>query len=84
MSKVRKPKPESMKNYFYLLKQSKYELFEPPIDNDHEIIDRVKKFYNENTEEKFIDELIFCNLENICRRIYCYRNFNKNFNFVKI
>jgi hypothetical protein len=66
MSKVRKPKPESMKNYFYLFKQSKYELFEPPVDNDHEIVDRVKKFYNENTEEKFIDELIFCNLENLC------------------
>ena len=66
MSKVKKPKQDSMKNYFYYLnKQTKFELFEPPVDNDHETIEKIKKFYSDETEEHFIDELIFCRLDNI-------------------
>jgi hypothetical protein len=65
MSKVKKSKPESMKNYFYLLSKTKFELFEPPIDLDHEIIEKIKKTFYEESEETFIDELIFCRIETI-------------------
>jgi len=69
MSKVKKSKPENIKNYFYLLNKSKYELFEPPVDNDHELIEKIKKSYYDQNEETFIDDIIFCRLENLCRFI---------------
>ncbi len=65
MSKVKKPKPENMKNYFYLLSKTKYELFEPAIDTDHETIEKIKKYYMDESEESFIDELIFCKIESL-------------------
>jgi hypothetical protein len=55
-----------MKNYFYLLNKTKYELFEPPTDTDYDIIEKFKKLYFDNNEELFIDELIFCRLDNLC------------------
>lgn len=67
MSKVKKPKCESMKNYFYLLNKNKYELFEPPIDTDFELTEKIKKMYYDSSEEVFIDELIFCRLDNLCK-----------------
>jgi len=55
-----------MKNYFYFYnKQTKYELFEPPLDADYEIIEKFKKSWEENTIENFLDDLIFIKLENI-------------------
>ena len=68
MSKIKKPKQENIKNYFYLINKTKFELFEPPVDNDHEIIEKLKKIYLENNEEIFIDELIFSQLENLSKR----------------
>ena len=67
MSKVKKQKPESMKNYFYLINKTKFELFEPPVDTDHETIEKIKKFYLDHTEEHFIDELIFGRLETLSK-----------------
>jgi hypothetical protein len=67
MSKVRKPKPENMKGYFYLLNKTKFELFEPPVDTDHETIEKIKKTYYDETEECFIDELIFCKIETLSK-----------------
>jgi hypothetical protein len=67
MSKVKKSKPDNMKNYFYLINKTKFELFEPPVDNDHETIEKIKKFYLDETEEHFIDELIFCRLETLSK-----------------
>ena len=67
MSKIKKPKQESIKNYFYLINKTKFELFEPPVDNDHEIIEKLKKNYIEHSEEIFIDELIFSQLENLSK-----------------
>ncbi len=68
MSKVKKQKPESMKNYFYLINKTKFELFEPPVDSDHETIEKIKKFYLDHTEEHFIDELIFGRLETLSKK----------------
>lgn len=67
MSKLKKPKAESMKNYFYLVNKTKFELFEPQQDTDHELIDKYKKMFLEKTEAYFIDEIIFCRIENLCK-----------------
>jgi hypothetical protein len=74
MSKLKKTKPDNIKNYFYFVNKVKYELFEPPIDNDHEIIDRFKKCYSEMNEETFVDELIFCRMESLCKNRIEYIN----------
>ena len=66
MGKIKKPK-ESLKNYFYFVNKTKFELFEPPMDTDQEIIEKLKKIYIENSEEIFIDELIFSQLENLSK-----------------
>jgi len=66
MGKIKKPK-ESLKNYFYFVNKTKFELFEPPVDTDQEIIEKLKKIYIENSEEIFIDELIFSQLENLSK-----------------
>ncbi len=68
MNKIKKQKPDNIKNYFYLINKTKFELFEPPVDNDHEIIEKLKKIYLEHSEEIFIDELIFSQLENLSKR----------------
>lgn len=67
MSKLKKPKQESLKNYFYLINKTKFELFEPAADNDHEIIEKIKKKYAENSDEIFIDEMIFSQIENLSK-----------------
>ena len=67
MSKLKKPKQESLKNYFYLINKTKFELFEPPADNDHELLEKIKKKYLENSDENFIDELIFSQIENLSK-----------------
>jgi len=66
MAKIKKPRPDNIKNYFYFYnKQTKFELFEPPVDADYEIIEKFKKSLEENTLDNFIDDLIFTKLENI-------------------
>jgi hypothetical protein len=49
------------------MSKSKYELFETTHDNDHELIDKTKKVYLEQSEESFIDHLIFCRLESLSK-----------------
>jgi len=68
MAKIKKPRPDNIKNYFYFYnKQTKFELFEPPVDADYEIIEKFKKSLNENTIDNFIDDLIFTKLEYISK-----------------
>ncbi len=70
MSKIKKQKPDNIKNYFYFYnKQSKFELFEPPIDADYEIIERYKKSLETYSLDRYIDDLIFTKLENISKII---------------
>lgn len=64
MGKVKKPK-ENLRNLFYVYDKTKYQLFEPPTDNDAELIDKIKKFNTTLNEEYFIDELIFCRIDYI-------------------
>jgi hypothetical protein len=45
----------------------KFELFEPTKDVDYELITKYKKTYSEMSEEAFIDMLIFCKLDNLCK-----------------
>ena len=67
MNKIKKPKPDTLKSCFYMYNNiPKFELFEPIKDNDYEIINKFKKLFIENTEEVFIDCLIFCKLDNLC------------------
>lgn len=66
MSKIKKPKPDHIKNYFYILNKAKYELFDAPLDPDHEIVEKFKRCYYENHDETFVDELIFCRIESLC------------------
>ena len=79
MSKIKKPKQENMKNYFYYLnKNTKFELFEPPVDSEHETIEKIKKFYIlESSPDQFIDEIIFCRLDNISIYSIIFRHFRR-------
>jgi hypothetical protein len=66
MSKLKKPK-DNVKACFYLYNNlPKFELFEPVKDSDFELIGKFKKSLFENPEEKFIDELLFCKMDNLC------------------
>jgi hypothetical protein len=68
MSKLKKPRLNEIKNYFYYLnKQSKFELFEPQIEADYEIVEKFRKSFEENSIDNFLDDLIFTKLENISK-----------------
>jgi hypothetical protein len=70
VSKIKKPKPESIKScLLFCSGVPKFELFEPVKDSDFEVIGKFKKSQMENSEEAFIDELIFCKMDNLCKRI---------------
>lgn len=71
MAKLKKPRPDGIKNYFYYYNnKAKFELFEPPVDADYEIIEKCKKSFEENSIDNFLDDLIFTKLENISKNIY--------------
>jgi hypothetical protein len=63
-SKIRKT---DLKNLFYYLPRTRFELFEPSCDNDHDLNEKYKKIYNDNDEETFIDELIFVRISSACK-----------------
>jgi hypothetical protein len=65
-NRIKKPKPENIKSCFLLYNNvPKFELFEPVKDNDFELIGKFKKSLYENSEEAFLDELIFCKMDNL-------------------
>jgi hypothetical protein len=66
MSKINK-KPKIEKNFFYLIKQTKFELFEPTTDHDYELVEKIKRSFIENTISEFIDNLLFIKLDTICK-----------------
>jgi hypothetical protein len=67
ISKIKRPKPESFKSCMLLYNSvPKFELFEPVKDNDFEIIGKFKKSLIECSESEFIDDLIFCKMDNLC------------------
>lgn len=55
-----------IKNLFYYLPRTRFELFEPTCDNDHDLNEKFKKIFIESSEENFIDELIFVKIGAAC------------------
>lgn len=70
MNKIKKPE---LKNLFYYLPKTRFEMFEQRSDNDHDLEEKYKKLYLENSEEFFVDELIFCKIDTICKILLIFR-----------